>query len=84
MTYMKNTLRQPKLETLKNKGDFFLIMDIKIYFSSNSIQINNRVGFSLYFPILANYYFLSFYSYLTGSNYGKNISFHYLQLVLYQ
>lgn len=23
MTYMKNTLRQPKLETLNSKGDFF-------------------------------------------------------------
>lgn len=33
MTYMKNTLRQPKLETLNSKGVFFFyIKDIKIYF----------------------------------------------------
>lgn len=35
MTFMKNTLRQPKLETLNSKGDDFFIIfikDIKIYF----------------------------------------------------
>lgn len=87
MTYMKNTLRQPKLETLNSKGDFFfLIKDIKIYFFQQSLfkLVTGGVFFSNYFPVLANYYFLSFHSYLTGSNYEKKIGFRYLHLGLYQ
>lgn len=73
MTYMKHTLRQPKLKTLNSTGDFFDKGHKDLFFPAILFKLITGEGFSIanYFPVLANYYFWSLHFHMPRSNHEK-------------